>query len=226
MPQPQQHQIQTVSETYTTAHSNTGSPTHWVRPRIEPTSSRILVRFVNLWAMTVTPCNMYFKIFFILFLLDYSWFTVLCQFLLNSIMTQSYIYRHSFSHIISHHVLSQVFVYSSLYYTIGPHFLSFFLLLLLFFRATPAAHEISHTRGSNGNYRCWPMPQPQQHEIRGVSVSYTAARSNAWSLTHWVRPGLEPTSSWLPVRFISVEPQWELQYLIFFNGSCSMCIYT
>ena len=33
---------------------------------------------------------------FILFLLEYSWFTVLCQFLLYSIVTQSYIYIHFF----------------------------------------------------------------------------------------------------------------------------------
>ena len=38
---------------------------------------------------------------------------------------------------------------------------------------------------------------------------YTAAQGNARSLTHWVRPGIEPASSWIPVRFISAAPQWE-----------------
>ena len=35
------------SVTYTAAHSNTGSLTHWAGPGIEPTSSRILVRLVT-----------------------------------------------------------------------------------------------------------------------------------------------------------------------------------
>ena len=34
MPQPQQHKILAVSETYTTAHGNARSLTHWVRPGI------------------------------------------------------------------------------------------------------------------------------------------------------------------------------------------------
>ena len=33
-------------QTPTTSHGNAGSSTHWVRPRIEPTSSRILVGFI------------------------------------------------------------------------------------------------------------------------------------------------------------------------------------
>ena len=45
-PQPQQCQIWVVSATHTTAHGNTGSLTHWARPRIEPASSWILVVYV------------------------------------------------------------------------------------------------------------------------------------------------------------------------------------
>jgi len=29
-------------------------------------------------------------------------------------------------------------------------------------------------------------------------------------LTHWVRPGIEPASSWVLVRFVTAEPRWEL----------------
>ena len=29
-------------------------------------------------------------------------------------------------------------------------------------------------------------------------------------LNHWARPGIEPTTSWSWVRFVSAEPQWEL----------------
>jgi len=43
MPQPQQCSIQATSATYTTAHGNAGSLTHWARPGIAPTISRFLV---------------------------------------------------------------------------------------------------------------------------------------------------------------------------------------
>ena len=39
---------------------------------------------------------------------------------------------------------------------------------------------------------------------------HTAARGNVRSLTHWARPGIEPTSSWILVGLITVEPQREL----------------
>jgi len=34
-------------------------------------------------------------------------------------------------------------------------------------------------------------------------VTYTTAQGNAGSLTHWVRPGIEPKSSWILVRFVN-----------------------
>ena len=69
---------------------------------------------------------------FILFLLEYSWFKVLCQFLLYSIVTQSYIcvcvcmyiYTHFFSHTIFHHVLPQGIRYRPLCCSVGPHCIS------------------------------------------------------------------------------------------------------
>ena len=48
------------------------------------------------------------------FVLEYSWFTLSCHFLLYSKVTQSYTYIHYFSHIIFHHVLSHGIGYSSL----------------------------------------------------------------------------------------------------------------
>ena len=45
-PQPQPHRIWVVSATYTTAHSNARSLTHWARPGIKCASSWMLVRFV------------------------------------------------------------------------------------------------------------------------------------------------------------------------------------
>ena len=40
--------------------------------------------------------------------------------------------------------------------------------------------------------------------------AYAIAHSNTRSLTHWVRPGIEPATSWFLVGFISVVQQWEL----------------
>ena len=81
MPQPQQRGIQAMSAIYTTAHGNT-SPTQWARPGIEPTSSWILVRFVNLWVMKGTPClfvfnescNVYFSLDFFFFVCIFFFF--------------------------------------------------------------------------------------------------------------------------------------------------------
>ena len=41
--------------------------------------------------------------------------------------------------------------------------------------------------------------------------------------THWVRPGIKPTFSWILVRLISNEPQWELPLLCYFIYSYSLC---
>lgn len=45
--QPQQRQIWAAPATYTWAHGNAGSLTHWSRPGIEPAISWFLVRFVS-----------------------------------------------------------------------------------------------------------------------------------------------------------------------------------
>ena len=42
-----QHQIRAASPTYTTAHGNAGSLTHWVGPGIKSVSSWILVKFIT-----------------------------------------------------------------------------------------------------------------------------------------------------------------------------------
>ena len=42
-------------------------------------------------------------------------------------------------------------------------------------------------------------------DLRQVCDLHTA-HSNAGSLTHCVRPGIEPTSSWMLVDFIAAEP--------------------
>ena len=57
---------------------------------------------------------------FIFLKLKSSWFTVVCQSLLYSRVTQLYTYRHSSFHILFHYGLSQDIEYSSLCYTVGP----------------------------------------------------------------------------------------------------------
>ena len=59
--------------------------------------------------------------------------------------------------------------------------------------------------GSNWSHSpCRPTPQPQQHRIWAMSATCTIAHSNTRSLTHWARPGIEPVSSWILVRFVTL----------------------
>ena len=56
------------------------------------------------------------------------------------------------------------------------------------------------------------QPQPQPCQIRTTSSIYAILHSNFGSLTHWAGPGIEPTSSWIPVGFFAAELQWELPF--------------
>ena len=49
-----------------------------------------------------------------------------------------------------------------------------------------------------------PTLQPWQHGIPAASATYTAVCSNASSLMHWVRPGIEPSSSWTPCWLLNL----------------------
>ena len=53
-------------------------------------------------------------------------------------------------------------------------------------------------------------------QIQATSAINTAFLGNAGFLAHRVRPGLEPTSSWILVRFVSAAPQWELLFFFLF----------
>ena len=52
------------------------------------------------------------------------------------------------------------------------------------FGATPMAYRSSQAGGSNQNYSCWPIPQPQQLGIRVMSETYTTGHSSTGSLMH------------------------------------------
>ena len=43
--------------------------------------------------------------------------------------------------------------------------------------------------GLNRNCSCWPIPQPQQHQIPAVSVTYTTAQGSCRFLTHCTTMG-------------------------------------
>ena len=100
-----------------------------------------------------------------------------------------------------------------LFYLIFQYIFISFLFIFLFcsFYHT---HGIWKYPGSNRNYSCWPTPQPQQCQIGATSATWATACSNTGSLTHWARPGIEPTSLGTLSRILKpAEPQWEVSLL-------------
>ena len=77
-----------------------------------------------------------------------------------------------------------------------PFFFFFFFFSFVFclFRATPTAYGVSQARGL----------------IRATAAGLHQSHSNARSLTHGVRPGVEPKTSWFLVWFVSAAPRQEL----------------
>ena len=76
--------------------------------------------------------------------------------------------------------------------------LSFFLFFL---RATPSAYGGYQARG----------------RIRAIAAGLLHSHSNTGSLAYWARPGIEPASSQMLVRFVSVKPWRELPPITFFS---------
>ena len=57
----------------------------------------------------------------------------------------------------------------------------------------------------------WHMEVPRLGaELKLQLLAYTTAHSNAGCLTYWARPGIEPVSLWILVRFATTEPWREL----------------
>ena len=93
--------------------------------------------------------------------------------------------------------------------------LSLFFCFILFFCFAPKANESSQAMGQIRATTAHLTPQPQQHRIQTMSVTYATAHGNNGSLTHWARPGIEPASSCIPVGFVTTEPQQELLMYIY-----------
>uniref|UniRef100_A0A4X1UVP8 Uncharacterized protein n=1 Tax=Sus scrofa TaxID=9823 RepID=A0A4X1UVP8_PIG len=69
-------------------------------------------------------------------------------------------------------------LYEVTYIPLPPFLFCFvFLGLHLWHREVPRL-------GVDRSYSCWLTPQPQQHQIRASSATYTTAHGNAGSLTH------------------------------------------
>ena len=83
-------------------------------------------------------------------------------------------------------------------------------LFFLFFKGCSRGIWKFPGKGLNWCHSCQSMPQPQQCQIWATSASYAAAHGNGRYLTLWKSPGIEPTSLWILVGFITAEPQWEL----------------
>ena len=95
------------------------------------------------------------------------------------------------------------------------NFLLFFFLSCFFFFWSFLWPHPRHIRRSQARGRIEAAAAGLHHSYSYAgstlpSVTYTTAPSNSRSLTHWVRPGVEPESSCILVRFVIAEPQWEL----------------
>ena len=75
-------------------------------------------------------------------------------------------------------------------------FFFFFFFFFCLFRAMSVAYGGSQARG----------------RIGAKSAIYTTGHVNARSLTHWVKPGMEPATLWFLIRFISAAPRQELLF--------------
>ena len=83
----------------------------------------------------------------------------------------------------------------SMFSNLSRKYFFFFFFFFLLFRGHHSIWRFPG-QGLNWSCSCWPTPQPQQHRIWAASSTYTTAHGNAGSLTHWARPGTEPTTLW------------------------------
>ena len=85
------------------------------------------------------------------------------------------------------------------------HLVFILFYFILFFRVASEAHGSSQAKG----------------QIGAAAAGLHHSHSNARSVTHWVRPGIKPASSWIPVGFITAEAQWNPPVLGYFFAALS-----
>ena len=91
--------------------------------------------------------------------------------------------------------------------------LHFFFL----FRAAPAAYGISRASVQMGATAAGPHHRHSNTRSELCLQPTPQLTGNAGSPTHWVKPGIKPTSSWILVGFVYATPQQELPPMHFFN---------
>ena len=93
-------------------------------------------------------------------------------------------------------------------------FLSFFFFFFFFVFLGPHPWHMEVPRqGVQLEFQLPAYTTATECQIRATSATYTTAHGDTRSSTHWARPGIEPASLWILVRFVSAEPQWELLLL-------------
>ena len=85
-------------------------------------------------------------------------------------------------------------------------FFSFFFL----FRAIRVAHGSSQARGWIGATAASTHHSHSNSGSKPCLLSTPQLTAKPDHLTHWVRPGIEPSSSWILFGFVSSAPQLEL----------------
>ena len=86
-----------------------------------------------------------------------------------------------------------------------PTILIFFFFFFLFFRAAPETYGSSQARAWIGAIAAGLCHSHSNagSRIQAEPATSTTAHGNVGSSTHWARPGIEPASSWMPVRFLN-----------------------
>ena len=121
MPEPQQCGIRAESVTDTTAHGNSGSPTHQAKPGIQPTTSWFLVRFVNTEPRRELPPFFLSTCFL--------WSPECFNFIVFLGVREMYVYVHTYTRH-THRIFMISRIVGSLLFTLGLLLFSQFLLLL------------------------------------------------------------------------------------------------
>ena len=106
----------------------------------------------------------------------------------------------------THHKASKII--NTLMFCFIPYAFYFWL-----FGATSMANGGSQARGLIRAVAAG-LHQSNASQIQATSETSTMSHSDARSPTHWARPGMESTSSWLLVRFFPIVPQRELPICI------------
>ena len=92
-----------------------------------------------------------------------------------------------------------------------PNHFSFFLYLFFFFFL---GLHLQHMRvprlGVESELQLLAYTTATATRIQATSSTYTTPHGNTGTLTNWARPWIKSASSWILVRLITAELQWEL----------------